>query len=303
MRKRSWCSTQALAFALVLAFPAASQGVAKEPTADATKTDTMLVTNIDAWIVIDEQGNPADFGIDTKVPEQVRVGLDRTARRWKFEPVLIDGVARRAKTAVRITLAAHGRDSEGYRVTVDNVLFPANAAKRKADAATSGKELTAKRLTPPRYPKELLRAGVSGTVMLALRVNPDGSVAEALPVQTSLFDVRANQKTASRAIALLEKASIAAAREWQVSVGANASSRRPEDLTVMVPITYMIGTSPTPSQDGLWRQEIRGEKRVIDWLPADAKRQSAGSSDLRNGEMYPVASDFRFVEDVRGQVL
>lgn len=275
--------------------------VAKEGVSDDDKVDRLMVTNIDAWIVIDENGHTADFGIDTKVPDQVRTGLDRAARRWKFEPVVIDGAVRRARTAVRITLAAHGDDRSGYRVSVDNVLFPANA---KPDKDAMVKEpLTAKKLSPPRYPAALQRAGVSGRVLVALRVNPDGSVAEAQVVQSSLFDVRANDKVSAKAMRLLEEASLDAARRWMLSVNLDPSKQTPGEMTATVPITYIMAEAPAAAQNGLWRQEIRGTKRGIGWLPADPKAQTAGSSDLRDGEMYPVASQFRFVEDVRGQAL
>ena len=85
-------------------------------------------------------------------------------------------------------------------------------------------------LSPPRYPTGLMRAGVSGAVLLHLRLNPDGTVADVVASQSSLFDIKGSSSILDKARGLLEKESIRAARSWTWQVHA----AHPELLTCLL---------------------------------------------------------------------
>ena len=278
---------------------------AAKPSASAEEQslDKVLVTTVDAWIVIDAQGHPSGFGVDTKVPDALRASLERTALRWKFHPVLVEGEARAVRTPVRITLAAREQEGERYQVKVENVLFPANDFAEKEAGEAGAPRLSARRLNPPQYPKALQQLGISGNVLVAIRFNPDGSTAEVQATQSAILQSEGRDRVMRAVQEEFEKAALAAARRWQANVNLNGAAPDASNLTATVLVSFRMTGAQLDANDGRWRLETRGEWRRIAWLKSAESTQEIGVSDLRGGEMFPVATQFRFVEDVRGQSL
>jgi len=285
----------------VLAAAMIQPALAKQPEAPTdAPVESVITTQVDGSVTFGTTGEVESYQIDTKVMGPLRLPLENAVRRWKFKPVLVDGVPRRAFTRMRVTLAAK-EVAGGLQVKVDNVVFPL----RKGDPVTrvdgEAEQVTAKKLGPPSYPFGLMKQGVGGIVLLAIRVDAEGRAAEVVAVQSMLFDVRGRPQTLHKAILVLEKSAISAAKAWTFNVPPTAKPRTADDMTITVPIEYRIDTKPVPA--GEWRTVVRIPKREIGWLKPAAGTQSVGVADAVSGEVIPLTTSVALATDVIGSEL
>lgn len=301
MKTGMWAAAATAALALGMAHagsdPAPVQG------------ESVLTLRVDGELTIGPDGGVDDYRIRTKLDPQVEALVKRAVPTWRFKPILVDGKPAIATSPMRITLAAEER-AEGYRVTVDNVVFQsttqeqyeAEQASMKAHPTLSvaGEPprapvwITSKSLKPPGYPSGLMRSGVEGVVLLTLRLKPDGTVAEVFAAQSSLLNVKGGSGLLDRARAMLERNAGAAAKGWTFDVVAEApESLSAEDLTVSMPVEYMLayGGRKPDGLVGTWRHEFRGPSRTAPWLPRDTTAR-VGVSDLAGNEMLAGVSPF-----------
>lgn len=295
------------AVALVAALAAGSARAASD--AVAVQGESVLTLRVDGELTIGPEGRVAEYQIRTKLDPQVEALVKRAVPTWRFKPILVDGRPALAKSPMRITLAAVEM-AGGYQVTVDNVVFRPNTreewdaelASRKANPGISvaGEppppkvEITSKSLQPPKYPAGLQRSGVEGIVLLNVRLNPDGTVAEVFAAQSSLLNIRGRSGLLDRARIMLERSASEVAKRWTFTVVAeDPAALSPESLTVRVPVDYMLAT-PGEALDGLagkWRHEFRGPNRTAPWLPVENVAK-VGVSDLNSNEMLAGVSPF-----------
>lgn len=80
-----------LVASLLILPPAVAAAKSEQPA-----MESVLTARLDGWLIIDTDGSVPDLGIETEVPAALRESLDRTVRRWRFHPVVIDGEVRRA---------------------------------------------------------------------------------------------------------------------------------------------------------------------------------------------------------------
>lgn len=305
---------RAIRMAIVSVMLAAGGNVGAQAPVEPGKSESVLTMRVDGELSIDPDGRVMDYQIGSKLDQQLKNLLQRVVPSWRFKPILVDGKAVIAKTPMRITLKAEEK-AEGYQVTVDNVVFwpttkeqhAAEEASRKAHPGMSveGEEpeplvwITSKSLSPPSYPSGLMRAGVEGIVLLNIRVNPDGTVAEVFAAQSSLLNVKGRSTLLDRARIMLERNASTAAKRWRFEVAAeNPASLSPEDLTVRVPVEYIMSTSGDPEDAlvGKWRHEFRGPNLTAPWLP-DEKASKVGVSDLNGNEMLAGVSPFELSDN------
>ena len=78
---------------------------------------------------------------------------------------------------------------------------------------------------PPRYPRSARRRGHQGTVLLSVFVNPDGGVGELKVQRSSGFEI-------------LDKAALAAVRQWRFASGRRGDT--PVGMWVEVPIRFEL---------------------------------------------------------------
>jgi TonB family protein len=271
--------------------------------------ESVLTLRVDGELTIGPDGSVADYRIGTKLDPQVEALVKRAVPTWRFKPILVDGKPAVATSPMRITLAAEEFE-QGYRVTVDNVVFRPNT-KEQYEAELASRKLhprvsvagespapqvsiSSKSLTPPKYPSGLQRSGVEGIVLLNLRLNRDGTVAEVFAAQSSLLNVKGREGLLDRARSMLERSAGDVAKRWTFQVEAeNQAALSAEALTVRVPVSYTLGTSGE-AMDGLagkWRHEFRGPNLTAPWLAAE-KTAKVGVSDLAANEMLAGVSPF-----------
>lgn len=287
---------------------------------DVAKGEAVLTMRVDGQLSIDAQGNVLDYQIRTKLEPQVEKLVRRAVPGWRFKPIQVDGKPVIAESPMRITLTAVEME-QGYKVMVDNVVFRPNTreewdaedASRKARPRMSVEGetpkplvwITHKSMQPPSYPSGLMKSGVGGIVLLTLRLNPDGTVAEVFASQSSLLNVKGSAGLLDRARLMLERSASSNAKRWTFAVAAeDMGSLSASDLTVRVPVEYSLGTPTGPDNiDGRWRQEFRGPNQLAPWLPAE-KAATVGVSDLKGNEILAGVSPFELSDrGVIGAVL
>lgn len=295
----------------------ATAGVAGAAKVQITEGESVVTLRIDGELTIDPAGQVQGYKIRTKLDPQIQTLVAKAVPGWRFKPILVDGKPVNAKTPMRITLAATEAKG-GYEVRVDNVVFTpyskedheALRASKQAlaeqgktlaladDASPQGQpvDIAAVKMRPPGYPNGLQMAGVEGIVLLNLRLNPDGTVADVFASQSSLLNVKGRPELLDRARVMLEKNASAAAAKWTFTVQAkNLAALKPSDLTVRVPVDYRL-SSPGSKDDSLvgkWRHEFRGPSYPVPWLLGAEEEQAVGVSDLDSGEFLAGTSPFK----------
>lgn len=261
-----------------------------------------MTTQIDGRITIDRDGNLIDYNIETKLLPRLQTLLQKRAHDWKFQPVLIAGQPVVAETKMRVTLAAqpHGGN---YTVKIDNVIFPGGDPKaRTSDPIPKAVDISGKFLRTPSYPDDLQNAEVVGTVLLYIKVTPDGRVEEVVPFQSSLANVKGTDRVLAKAIDAMERSATSAAKEWQFNVVMHSANIQPEEMLVSVPVVYQM-EGHKQEQGGRWQTEVRSKRKTPSWLPSGEDERRIGVSDVSDGEVLPLASAFKLTTNVVGMTL
>ena len=289
-----------MVLALVLVFGVGSVSAQRYAEAVNDTLETVVTMRVDGQLSLDAQGHVADYRIDTPVVDSLAASLRRTVLGWTFHPVLVNGVPAPATTKMRVTLAAT-ETAGNYRVKIDNVTFPGDLAKPEQGSELAGK-IARLKLTPPRYPIGLQRAGVTGIVLLAIQVDEKGKVAQVSSVQTQLYDVRGRGKALQLAVGIMERNAVDAARYWTFTLPADFGNLPQAKRVVMVPVEYSLDDMPG-AVSAPWRTVVRTSRREIPWLQDKAGQQQVGVADVGHGEMMSLASAFSLADNVIGNAL
>lgn len=272
-----------LALAACIAF--ASAPVAAAPPKSARYE---MVANGD--VQIDGDGRVTDYSLSSELAPEVAALVDRSVRRWRFQPILQDGRPVNAKTALSIRLLARrsADDSDNYTVSIASVDF---GAPRRG----SGGE-------PPRYPDLAARAGLNAKVLLLLRIDDTGKVVEALPYQTSLGARTRSERDAESWRRIFERASIRAAKTWKYDLTELLDGRRIGGYSI-APIEYRMVARDRGGDQDQWVGYIPGP---VHELPEELRHEIEATdraSRLADGEAAALNSRFRLIDDVVGTIL
>jgi hypothetical protein len=272
-----------LALAACIAFSSASGAAAPPKTASYE-----MVAN--GEVQIDAVGHVSDYKLSSELTPEISALVDRSVRRWRFEPILQDGRPVTAKTALRIRLLARrsGVDSDNFTVSIASVDF---SAPRRSSA---GK--------PPRYPQLAASARLNAKVLLLLRIDDTGKVVEALPYQTSLGARTRSERDAESWRTIFERASITAAKTWKYDLTEMLGDQRVGGYSI-APIEFRIVARDAGSDHDQWTGYIPGP---VHQLPEDLRHEIEATdraSRLADGEAAALNSRFRLVDDVVGKVL
>jgi hypothetical protein len=278
--------------------PAAAAAAGTAPKVDPARLERVITLPVDGSVLLTAQGQVAEFRCDTPLSRELREKLDRNVLQWRFR-MAPDTPPGGGRAKLRVVLAGF-KVGDSYTIQIDNVLFPGEP--EKAAAGQKAPPISPKLMQPPRYPETLQRAGVSGTVLLAILVSADGRSEKILPVQSMLFDVRGRDRALAAGIHLLEQTAVAIARRWTYNIAPQRGALPAGERTVMVPVAFDMSNGGTPAP-GTWRTVVRVPKRPIDWLPDSPEAQHVGVSDVVAGEMVPATSVVKLTSDVIGKAL
>lgn len=234
-------------------------------------------------LVIDPQGHVSDYVVKTIVTPEVKAVLDRSVRGWTFEPSVRDGKAVYVRSRLHLDLVALKSDA-GYQLRVEQIRFTGARDTRS--------------MLPPRYPKEAARAGIGGDVLVAVRVNGEGTVIDAVPVQTSLPYINVSERDVARWGRFFEKSAVTAAKAWVFQ----PADLRVEDAetTIIVPVSYRMGDAPLATGEG-WRRDSVTPAQRIPWL--NESQQQFDPTGLKEGESLAVGQQPKLTTHVVGATL
>ena len=137
----------------------------------------------------------------------------------------------------------------------------------------------------PRYPKEAVRAGVGGTVFLAVKVAADGSVEDAIAEQVNLNVMARTEKEMTRWRTVLAASALKAARNWTFVVPTRGKRADQPFFVVRAPVEYEVGPKKR-RQYAEWAPYIRGPRQANPWERADDNASFAPDALAANGGVY-----------------
>lgn len=268
--------------AILLSLPLAAAAAAPRPTLHMTA---------EGEVQIAPDGHVSDYRLTSSLAPALAGIVDRHVREWKFEPVLVDGRAVVAKTHMALSLSAEpsAAGDDQYKLRVDEVNF--GAPQRSPG------------VRPPHYPEDAVHAGVGARVLIALKIDPNGNVAEAQPYQTSL-DVRTSSEgEAERWRHAFEHQSLIAARHWHFDV-TDAVDGHPLGSNAIVPIVYSLRGigGEREVREGQWKAYVAGPLHPAPWM-APSLAEKTDLSALKDGEAKSFGSPFKLKDDVVGSLL
>ena len=264
-------------------------GAAMAQTASAVRKKAESSLLLNGHIVVAPDGSVQSFDLDPQAQAQdvVMDLVKRNSAKWRFEPVLENGVPVTAKAPMHLRVVASPvAGSDSYQLRIASATF----GERTYDQGVTYKEHGAL----PHYPEEAIRARASGTVFLLLHIKHDGSVGDAAAEQVNLDQV--GPEPAMRKMRqVLADSSIRVARQWTFNPPAAGPFKNADSWIIRVPVNYhlndMNGKSLVP-QDG-WQTYIPGPKEPIPWMEEyrrTHKPEALGIDALPDGGIFLVGS-------------
>lgn len=242
---------------------------------------TLLVSG---KIVIAPDGTVREYQLDDTraLGAPLEQFLDANIRRWRFEPVVVDGTVVTAEAPMRIRLVAHPQDGGGMQVRIAATWFGDEKGGRPAtDFPRQG------RMDPPSYPREALMLDAQGIAYVVLRFGHDGKVQEADVERVNLRTYGTEQQMAALRRQFAE-AALRAARRWTFLPPTTGKEAERDTWSVRVPVNFCM-TKPCQSKDSEWQSYIPDPSvRDLSW--AHEQLRIAGSPEaLPDSGVFPLA--------------
>jgi hypothetical protein len=215
---------------------------------------SMLVTGM---ITIRADGGVAAVELDKqdRLPEGIAPFVTQVATSWRFEPVLIEGVARQVRTRMSARLLAKPTGDGKMQVSVRSADFG------DYEATPVEERISRKRLMPPGYPTAAARAGAQGTVYLLLKIGREGVVEDVAAEQVNLRMV-ASEAQMRQFRERFARAAIAAAESWTFNPPTRGEAAEQPYWVVRVPVDFSFReTRPY----GQWEGYVPGPRERVSW--------------------------------------
>lgn len=229
-----------------------------------------------------------DGSVDSLVidqPEKFPAGVvdfvQKQVATWKFEPVLVDGKAMRARSPMSLRIVARRVDDDAVSISIRNANFDGEPAKE-------GESLSYKRLNPPRYPEVVARNGASGTAYVVVRVGKDGRVIDALVEQVNLRTIGTATQMATWRSALAD-AAVKGARAWIFIPPVRGEMADDGVWSARVPVDFKMMDSRQSFAYGKWDLYIPGPRQTIPW--SEDERPGFSPDSLAEGGVYMIGQN------------
>lgn len=250
---------------------------------------SMLVTGS---ILIEKDGSVSGLEVDQrdKLPPAVAKLVEGSGPSWKFEPVLVDGVARRAKARMSLLAVARKLETGDYEIAIRSGHFgeEAMSPEERQEGPDSIRPL---KLKPPSYPQAAGEKGVQGTVYLVVKVGRQGTVEEVIAEQVNLRFVTSEAEM-TRMRNVLAKSAITGAMKWTFQPPTTGESATAEFWSVRVPVDYSFRGTRQPKY-GEWQAYIPGPRQSIPWDKDLGQGESPEA--MVAGEVYEVGKGLRLL--------
>ena len=251
----------------------------------------VYATRVDGTIEIGADGGVQRYEPVTALKEPLAGRVRAMAEALRFEPVRVDGKPVIARTRMRMHLVAEPMGDGNLKVSIDHLGFPDADGDTRIPAGTPENPYIHGIATrvPMSYPRGALRMGLSGRVMVAVRLAPDGSVIDAVPRQSALYLAEGADRQLARGLAILERAATQAVARWRFDVRVPEGAHpKPEELTGAINVEYLLDNlKPRP---GIWLYEARSRTRSLPWLDPMLAERLPDMADVGNGGHFGIAT-------------
>ena len=271
--KKAW--RIALVLAMLVALPALAAG----PGGVRKKVEASM--QVTGQVVIAPGGELQSYTLDRPelLPEAVKSLLAKYLPACEFSVVTASGKPETVISNMSLQVLARQNSEGGSTLSVN--------ASRFADP-DAPETIKARDMAPPNYPMDAGRMGFSGTVYVVLRLNPDGTVAQAHAEQVNMTVV-ASDNALRIGRRLLEKAALVKARDWRFEImPARLAETGPVDVRVPVDFSLRPERPGSESKYGQWQGYVPGPYAAIPWRPQEAEAEGLGA--LAAGGLYPLES-------------
>lgn len=209
--------------------------------ADDDEVTRRFVAEGDGTLTIEPDGTVSAATLPDQLDPALREAYVRAIRRWTFEPILVDGQPVRALGHMRLAFSIELKGRAFQSASIERVTFIDPSGEATSVLGPGAK------MHPPRYPMELARQGIGGEVLMAVQTDANGRIVRAATQSGRLYaDVRPRDEArAQRAFGQLARASVEAARNWELP-GCRSS-------ICTVPVRYTV---------------MRDQQRPTFWWPA-----------------------------------
>jgi hypothetical protein len=243
----------------------------------AATPPTLAALSATGKIVVGPDGRVTSHRMDGKLAPAVVELVDRNVALWRFEPILVDGVARAAETRMRLEIRAVAAKDGSYRLSIESASFGEPTANRNNRR--------------PQYPPRAAAIGLGARVLMIAKLDAKGHVSDVHAYQTSLDHKARSEEQARLYRAMFERASAAAVRHWKFTPGELVGGQPILD-SVMVPIVFAMG--PRHRNESGWLGYTAGPVTPAPWVTAESlARVDAGS--LEDGETAALGSRFKLI--------
>ncbi len=251
---------------------------------------SMVVTGS---IDIEPDGTVSALSLDQqeKLPGPVVDVTRKSVAQWRFEPVLVDGVASRARVLVTLRVVAAPAGDGAIGISLANATF----MHRKTDDRREHLRLF--RYTPPRYPPFALDRNASGNVILLLKINRQGLVVEGAVEQVNLHAI-GNARTVRLLRKFFGESAMDAARYWNFKTPTVGPDSEGPYWTARIPVSFVLDESSDPTPYGQWVGYLPGPVQVASWLEKAAPDASDSGA---NGSIQLVGSGPRLLTPLQPQ--
>lgn len=248
-------------------------------SAKSNLDDLRYSVSIYGTIDINAEGTVSRFEIDhlKKYDKGVQDLGQRTVQSWRFEKTEGGAPGKNISTRFHLFISGEpiGKDEIALKAGEPFYYAPEFTG---ITAAMSGKGQNL--LKPPVYPAQVVRMGVSGTVLLAVKVGADGRVLDVTDLQVNLRN-KGTPKVLERARNLLAQTSIKTARQDWTFIAQSLPAGK-DFGTVIVPVDFSLAQNWEPWH---WNIHLPGPKAMIPWETEAFNAQSAPES-LPSGMAY-----------------
>ena len=249
-----------------------------ETQAEKAPEASMVVTG---WISVAPDGSVQGYTIDhsEKLPQVVINHIQRKVPAWKFRFDEPAAVVQRVQMHLRIN--ATPIDDKRYGVAIASASF-GNTDGSNTDS------ISCKDCPSMRYPKEAMKAHVSGTVYLVIRVNRQGKVENIVAEQVNLH-TRTSEARMGYLREVLADAAIQGARKWTYNPPTTGKYAADSYWNIRTPVMFTL----IPGEDdyGKWEVYVPGPRQPVPWLNEGKNDISpdtipAGSISLVNSSLH-----------------
>lgn len=193
--------------------------------ADASGGSGSLQLRFNFEATVQADGSVADVQPDPALPASIQARVKQAAATWRYAPIRWQGQAIQVRIVQQVKVEATPRPEGGTALRIVEVVKPARIAQTEDHPAVS-------RMPPPRFPSDLMQAGITATLVYAVLFGENG-----VPQAIELI----YPTTQDSAIVRLDQASRKALHQWVVQ---HTFRGAPIACRAKVPVTFVTTRSP-----------------------------------------------------------